>query len=172
MEIHIGKRVADITLQSKEGNRLTLLIDGEPREVDVVIAQNGRCSILMDGKSYNTAYTKSADGKNYEVNTYFSSHDVEIVDSQAKYLQMRRGGDPSRQDYIAAPMPGKVVKIPVSEGDTLAEGDIAIVLEAMKMQSNYKVSSPCLVKAINVSEGDTVSAGDRLIELAPIENNE
>lgn len=171
MEIHIGKRVADVTLQSKEGNRLSLLIDGEPREVDVVIAQNGRCSILMAGKSYNTAYTKSADGKNYEVNTYFSSHDVKIVDSQAKYLRMRRGGGTTQQDHIAAPMPGKVVKIPIKANDILAEGDIAIVLEAMKMQSNYKVSSPCRVKAINVSEGDTVNAGDRLIELATIEND-
>lgn len=46
-------------------------------------------------------------------------------------------------------MPGKVVSIPVQPGDELKAGDIAIVLEAMKMQSNYKVSSDCRVKTFS-----------------------
>ena len=62
-------------------------------------------------------------------------------------------------------MPGKVVSIPVQPGDELKAGDIAIVLEAMKMQSNYKVSSDCRVKNILVTEGEAVQDNQTLIEL-------
>ena len=55
--------------------------------------------------------------------------------------------------------------IPVSVGDRLKAGDIAIVLEAMKMQSNYKVTADCTVKAILVAEGDSVQDNQALIEL-------
>ena len=42
MEIHIGDRVADVTLVSKEGNKVQFMIDGKPYDVDIVMAENGR----------------------------------------------------------------------------------------------------------------------------------
>lgn len=53
MEIHIGDRVAEIELVSKEDNKVVLTIDGKPFEADVVMAENGTCNILMDGRSAN-----------------------------------------------------------------------------------------------------------------------
>ena len=50
MEIHIGDRVAEIELVSKEDNKVVLTIDGKPFEADVVMAENGTCNILMDGR--------------------------------------------------------------------------------------------------------------------------
>ena len=44
MEIHIGNRVADVTLVSKEGNKVQFMIDGKPYDVDIVMAENGSCS--------------------------------------------------------------------------------------------------------------------------------
>ena len=157
MEIHIGDRVADVTLVSKEGNKVQLTIDGKPVEVDIVMAENGNCSILHNGNSFNAGLVRGED----------------IVDTQAKYLHMRRGADEKQGDKIVAPMPGKVVSIPVKVGDLLAAGDIAIVLEAMKMQSNYKVSADCVVRNILVAEGEAVNANQTLIELEVIkEENE
>ena len=52
-EIHIGNRVADVELLGKDGNKVRLDIDGQPYEVDIVMAENGACSILHDGHSYN-----------------------------------------------------------------------------------------------------------------------
>ena len=43
MEIHIGDRVADVTLVSKEGNKVQFMIDGKPYDVDIVMAENGSC---------------------------------------------------------------------------------------------------------------------------------
>ena len=165
MEIHIGDRVADVTLVSKEGNKVQLTIDGKPYEVDIVMAENGSCSILHDGNSFNAGLVRGEGGKSYDVSMFYRSYHVDIVDTQAKYLHMKKGADEKQGDKIIAPMPGKVVSIPVKAGDRLAAGDIAVVLEAMKMQSNYKVTSDCTVRDILVNEGDSVNANQVLIVL-------
>ena len=90
MEIHIGNRIADIELVNKEGNNVSLTIDGKPFDVNIVIVENGACSILNEGKSYNAELLRNDNGKKYKVNTHYSSFDVEVVDTQAKYLRMRQ----------------------------------------------------------------------------------
>lgn len=165
MEIHVGKRVAEIELINKDGNKVELMLDGKVYEVDVVLAQNGACSILHNGHSYNAELVKNENSKNYKVNTHFSTYGVEIVDSQEKYLRMRRKDDEDQLDAIIAPMPGKVVKIPVAVGDSVTAGDTVVVLEAMKMQSNYKVNADCTIQEILVQEGDSVAGGQLLIKL-------
>ena len=165
MEIHIGDRIADVSLVSKDGNKVQLTIDGVPYEVDVVMAENGSCSILHNGKSYNTELIRRDGGKNYTVNSNYQSYNIDIIDSQAKYLRTRKGAEEKQQDKIVSPMPGKVVKIPVKVGDRLQAGDIVVVIEAMKMQSNYKVSSECIIKEICVNEGDSVNSNQVIMTL-------
>ncbi|MEG1587569.1 MAG: biotin/lipoyl-containing protein [Bacteroidales bacterium] len=165
MEIHIGKRIAEIELLSKEGNKVLLTIDGKEFEVDVVMTENGVCSILHNGRSYNAELIRSEMSKKYKVNTHFSSFDVEVIDTQAKYLRMRKKEEESQDDKISSPMPGKVVKILVAEGDQVKAGDTVLVIEAMKMQSNYKVNSDCTIKEILITEGDAVTSDQVLIKL-------
>ena len=164
--------MAEVELVSKEDNKVVLTIDGKTFEADVVMAENGTCNILMDGRSSNAQLIRRENGKNYKVNTHYSSFNVEIVDSQAKYLRMRKGGDEKQQDKIVSPMPGKVVKIPVKAGDRLQAGDIVVVIEAMKMQSNYKVNSECVVKEILVNEGDSVNSNQVIMTLDVIKEDE
>lgn len=172
MEIHIGDRVADVTLVSKEGNKVQLTIDGVPYNVDIVMAENGSCSILHEGKSYNAELIRKEGGKSYTVNAHYQSYNIDIIDSQAKYLRMRKGTDEKQQDKIVSPMPGKVVKIPVKAGDRLQAGDIVVVIEAMKMQSNYKVNSECVVKEIFVNEGDSVNSNQVIMTLDVIKEED
>ena len=137
MEIHIGDRVAEIELVSKEDNKVVLTIDGKPFEADVVMAENGTCNILMDGRSANAQLIRRENGKSYKVNTHYSSFNVEIVDSQAKYLRMRKKGEEEQNDCIISPMPGKVVKIPVAVGQEMKSGDTAIVFKTTNR--NYTI---------------------------------
>ena len=144
---------------------MRLDIDGQPYEVDIVMAENGACSILHDGHSYNAELIRSGGGKNYQVNTLFSSYSVDIIDSQAKYLRMRKNSEEKQGDKVVSPMPGKVMKIPVNEGDLLSAGDIVVVLEAMKMENNIDSDRAGVVKSIKVNRGDSVLEGDVLITL-------
>ncbi|MDR1183134.1 MAG: acetyl-CoA carboxylase biotin carboxyl carrier protein subunit [Bacteroidales bacterium] len=165
MEIHIGNRVAEIELLNKEENQVRLSIDGEEYEVDITMLQEGVYSILQNGKSYNAELTYSEDRKNYKVNAAFSSHNIQIIDTKAKYLRLKRGADERQDDKIISPMPGKVVHIPIQAGSQLQAGDTIIVIEAMKMQNSYKVTSDCTVKEILVTEGEAVNSNQLLIRL-------
>ncbi len=64
---------------------------------------------------------------------------------------------------ITASMQGMILKIKVRKGDSIAKGDVVMVLEAMKMENNIHASHGGLVKNICVKEGSTVGAGDVLM---------
>jgi acetyl-CoA carboxylase biotin carboxyl carrier protein len=66
---------------------------------------------------------------------------------------------------IESPMAGKVFKINVNVGDTIAEDDEVIILEAMKMENPIFAPEDGVVKEIVVKEGQTVSEGEVLIVL-------
>ena len=129
------------------------MIDGKPYDVDIVMAENGSCSILHDGNSFNAELIRGEGGKSYDVNMFYRSYHVDIVDTQTKYLRMKKGGEERQDDKIVAPMPGKVVKIPVRKGDRLSSGDIVVVLEAMKMEN--EIMAPCdgAVTSVSVTKG-------------------
>ena len=66
---------------------------------------------------------------------------------------------------VSSPMAGKVLKVPVSVGDKVKTGDVLIVLEAMKMETNVNAGSDGEVKEILVKEGDSVDAGAGLVKV-------
>ncbi|MCF8027063.1 MAG: pyruvate carboxylase subunit B [Desulfobacteraceae bacterium] len=67
---------------------------------------------------------------------------------------------------IKAPMPGTVVRYEKKEGDTVAEGDTVVILEAMKMENSLTTPVAGTVKAIGFSEGDSVAKNDVLCVIA------
>ncbi len=71
----------------------------------------------------------------------------------------------SSGDSIDAPLAGNIFKVNVRPGDQVAEGDVVIILKAMKMETEVRASSAGTVSKVNVSEGDSVTVGDSLIEL-------
>ena len=68
---------------------------------------------------------------------------------------------------LHAPMPGRVVRVEVEEGDTVAEGDALVVLEAMKMEHTLRAPHDGVVKEISNKVGDQVETNDVLIVVEP-----
>jgi len=66
---------------------------------------------------------------------------------------------------VVAPMPGKIVKIAVREGDDVEEHALLVVLEAMKMEHRLEASVAATVKTVLVKEGEIVPSGAPLLEL-------
>jgi biotin carboxyl carrier protein len=66
---------------------------------------------------------------------------------------------------ISAPMPGTILKIVASIGDTVKRGSVLVVLEAMKMENEIVAPSDGVVASINVNMGASVNAGDLLASL-------
>lgn len=170
MEMTIGKRTAQIQLLSKEKDLVRISVDDRIYEVNVVVTDNGICSLIHDGRSFSMELSSSDNGRSYTVRQGFNSYEVEIVDAQEKYMRSRRKEDVRQEDTIVAPMPGKIVKILVNPGDQVKEGDTLVVFEAMKMQSNLNVVGDCTIGTILVSEGDSVASGQPLIRLETTTN--
>ena len=98
---------------------------------------------MHNGVSYNAELIRGESGKNYTVNTHFLSYGVDIVDTQVKYLRMRRNSEERQDNKIISPMPGKVVKVAVQKGDRLVlRRDIVAVIEPTKMVSTGRQVRP------------------------------
>jgi len=69
------------------------------------------------------------------------------------------------ENIIRSPMPGSVVKVNVKENDDVKEGDILVIVEAMKMENELRASGDMKVKKIYVKEGDQVEGFAPLMEL-------
>ncbi|GAA4882932.1 acetyl/propionyl/methylcrotonyl-CoA carboxylase subunit alpha [Serinicoccus chungangensis] len=75
------------------------------------------------------------------------------------------GGAAVSGDAVTAPMQGTIVKIAVEDGQSLAEGDVVVVLEAMKMEQPIKAHKAGTVSGLSAAVGDTVTTGAVICEL-------
>jgi len=66
---------------------------------------------------------------------------------------------------VTAPMPGSIVAVKVNVGDTVKNGDLVVVLEAMKMGNEIFATADGKVVGISVNAGDSVNSGDVLISI-------
>ncbi|AET16546.1 TPA: sodium-extruding oxaloacetate decarboxylase subunit alpha [Pasteurella multocida] len=67
---------------------------------------------------------------------------------------------------VSAPMSGNIWKVVAKEGQKVAEGDVLLILEAMKMETEIRASQAGTVQSIHVKAGDTVAVGDTLMTLS------
>ena len=86
------------------------------------------------------------------------------VEEESRYIIRTRGGKAAAAGQVLkSPMPGKVVLIEVAVGQAVAPGDGLVVLEAMKMENEFRATAAGAVKEIRVQVGQAVNAGDVLV---------
>lgn len=142
--------------------------------------------VTVDGQSYTVEVEEIKSQLNQ--NTESVSRDKEIVDNantnvskpeiktadpvtdaqvgnkenSAPVSSPKVGGGTS----IKAPMPGSVINVNVKPGDSVQNGDVLLILEAMKMENELTSSSDGTVTEVLVKKGDTVNSGDPLVIIA------
>jgi len=163
-EISLNGKLESIEILSRDGDVLEVMVGDRKYHLDIIEVENGVYSILLDGTSFNVELIP-VEQKKYSANTMYNSFDVEIVDAETRYMKNRKGHIDEEQSFISTPMPGKVVKILAEEGQPVKAGDTLIIVSAMKMESEYKVSSDRIVKEILVAEGDNIDGNQPLITL-------
>lgn len=72
---------------------------------------------------------------------------------------------PAGATTITSPMPGNIWKVLVKDGEQVKEGQVLIILEAMKMENEIMAPADGVVASIHVSEGASVNGGDILVSL-------
>ncbi len=129
---------------------------------DLREVEPGVYSVLQDGHSFlfrvapvNGAVVVDVKGREYK---------VEARDPRAGGRRGRHTLGEGRQN-ISAPMPGKVVRVLVVEGDQVQSGHGLAVVEAMKMQNEVKAPREGRIVAVRAKAGDTVAAGAVLVTI-------
>ena len=91
---------------------------------------------------------------------------VEVTDRAAtRSVMAHPKADPMNPNHIAAPMPGRIVSIGVTSGQTVEKGDVLLSIEAMKMETLLRADGPAKVASILATVGMEVDAHDLLVEL-------
>ena len=123
---------------------------------------------LQDNRSVNAVLMESdTTNKKFKISIGGETFLVNIKDELDQMLdQMGFGVKAGKQlTSIKAPMPGLVLEIDVTEGQSLNAGDKVLILEAMKMENSIMIPGSATVKKILVKKGQAVDRGQVMIEL-------
>lgn len=128
---------------------------------EVASAKTSRKKTAQDG-----VYTVEVDGTAYVVKVTEGGDLTDIVkkSDSSRAPAVEKTGQGEGHD-VNAPLSGTVHKLMVGEGDTVVSGDVLMVLEAMKMETEIRSSRDGVVALIHVDEGESVSSGDVLVTL-------
>ena len=134
------------------GETRRVIVDGEEFEVDVE-REGDAWRVLVGGKEYSI----QVDG---------GAHSETGRGSAGRSRGRKRSGT------ISSPIPGKVVTMHVAVGDQVEEGEVLLILEAMKMQNEIQAPIQGTVSEVNCESGDSVEANVPLVIIEPPEESQ
>ncbi|MDO9103567.1 MAG: sodium-extruding oxaloacetate decarboxylase subunit alpha [Methylovulum sp.] len=109
------------------------------------------------------SYTVNVDGRNFNVAVGPGGAAMTIQPTVAEAKQTDLAAHNGAVVY--APMAGNILKILVSEGSVVAEGEVVVIMEAMKMETEVRSKFAGIVSAVHVKEGGAVAGGNALVSL-------
>ncbi|WP_185839269.1 sodium-extruding oxaloacetate decarboxylase subunit alpha [Vibrio cholerae] len=113
------------------------------------------------------SYSVKVDGVVYDVEVGPHGQLTSVVPAGQKAAPKLAVATPTQgAEAVAAPLAGTIFKIQVEQGDEVAEGDVLIVLEAMKMETEIRAARSGVIQELHVKEGDSVRVGASLLSLA------
>jgi biotin carboxyl carrier protein len=157
----------DITIDGKKyrldlnraDGRWSCRLDGREFEIDAILTRPDVLSLRIGDRAYEVKSERVSNDLHLWIgSTCFA---VEVRDPRSLRGRTRAGDDHGPRK-ITAPMPGKVVRLLVHEGDEVEPGSGVAVVEAMKMQNEIKSPKKGTIQKILVSKGAAVNAGDVL----------
>lgn len=158
-EITIGERKLSVEVRDhRDGGYAIRIGDGPERRVSAEAI--GRAEWLLRETGAARAIGLAVDGDRFDAQ--IDGHAVRgaVVDARRAALEVRGA---AAQGEIRTQMPGAVVRVPVSAGQAVHEGQVLVVVEAMKMENEFKSPIDGVVASIAVAAGQTVEANTVLI---------
>jgi biotin carboxyl carrier protein len=158
----LGDQSYTLEIEEIEKSLYRVSVDGNEFLVDGKKTGRTNYSLIVDNRSFEIEvdhaedeYRVLVDGRNYHVN---------LVDER----RVRIGGGQSEiqlqgRQKVSVPMPGKVIAVLVSEGDSIEKGQGLVIVEAMKMENEVRSPIAGEVKEIKVKPGDAIEGGAVLL---------
>jgi biotin carboxyl carrier protein len=136
-------------------------LDGKELDASVAEVAPNTFSVLLNGESHQIRVAPRADGT-LTLHTRLAEYDVEVTDPRVWRGRRHGALEVEGRQQVTAPMPGKVVRVLVREGDAVETGQGLLVVEAMKMQNEIRSPKNGKVEKLLAKEGLAVNAGDVL----------
>ena len=154
-----------ISAACKDGNvdkGIEFLLGKGQVSVDKTTAQSAQAATATSADGYTVTlngkkYAVKLDGTKATVNG--KSYDVAV----SAGIEETKSTSSAEGKEVKAALPGNVLRIEVSQGEEVSEGDVLLVIEAMKMETEIKSPFSGTIQSIEVSQGDTVKNGQTLV---------
>ncbi|MEO0190383.1 MAG: biotin/lipoyl-containing protein [candidate division WOR-3 bacterium] len=144
---------------SRVGSSFHILLDGKEVKAEVAAQDKDKLTLIIENKPYRIFL----DGENY-LTINGESYSFEVIDENvAKVLKSAPDIGHKKEVTVTAPMPGLVIEVEVNEGDIVKKGQGLLIIEAMKMQNEFRAPRDGVVKKILVQKGQTVNSKDGLV---------
>ena len=146
---------------SFQGRQVVADIDGAPLQFELESYDpSGRLTVVLDHQSVHAAFERR--GRAVLISAQGETHLMERFNPAAAAEALEGGG------AVKAPMPGKLLSVPVAAGDAVTKGQTLAVLEAMKMEHALAAPRDGVVEAVKAAAGEQVGDGDVLVTLADV----
>tara|TARA_Y100000994_G_scaffold209485_1_gene182910 strand:+ start:208 stop:615 length:408 start_codon:yes stop_codon:yes gene_type:complete len=127
--------------------------------------------VKVDGEDYEVELEKQEGVWNVSIDGKIFSIEIEggsVEESSGS--KRKKKGRGKKSGTISSTIPGKIVSIAVEEGANVVEGDVVMILEAMKMQNEIQAPLSGTVTAVNCKPGDSIEANSPLLIIQPEEH--
>lgn len=160
LKLRIGTEVVSFSLEKKQ-EKYIYHDDRGTMSLDIKEIATGILSILAAGKSFLVAVARDKDRLIVAVEGCRFEFQEASATTAALGEETVAGG----VIKVKAPMPGKVVRVVVGEGEKVRKNQTLAIVEAMKMENELKAAVEGVVKRINVTAGELVDSEKTLLEL-------
>jgi acetyl-CoA/propionyl-CoA carboxylase biotin carboxyl carrier protein len=166
VKLQNGAEIAVQLVQTDRGRWRATTADGNSVDLEVKgRGADGAFVLVVDGVQ-RTFHVDPRDGSLSLIEDDVS-HDVEVVHAADLVLERAAQSETSRSgaEMLTSPITGIVLQMPVKTGASVAEGDIVVVVEAMKMENSLGAPRSGTVVEVFAQPGQTVFVGDPLVQI-------
>lgn len=164
MKFEIEKGENTVNAEILENKKLQL--DDRIFDYEWIPQKDGSITAQIN-QSFYKLYNVQVDGSKVSFQHKGEQYEFKVKDEMA--LLMEKMGfkdvDESSAGQIKAPMPGKIVKFLINEGDPVKEGEPVVILEAMKMENELKTTVSGTVVKFTVEAGSSVEKNEVILEI-------
>jgi biotin carboxyl carrier protein len=154
----LGEKTYTVEIEEVGKSLYRVAVDGSEFLVDGKKTGFTNYSLIVDNRSFEVEvdvtedeYRVLVDGRNYH---------IDLVDERrVRVGGFQAGIQLQGRQNVSVPMPGKIIAVLVSEGDTVEKGQGLVIVEAMKMENEVRCPINGEVKEVKVKTGDAVEAG-------------
>lgn len=165
IKIQYAEQEHEVYINNVKNNKYQIEINGISYNTSLKENNNGKLAFYIDDSYYMTYISED------EKANAFLSYNGHIFNLLRKDILCKDTSVFRMEDFVAdsnsisSPMPGKVIKVNVSEGAIVKKGEVILIIEAMKMENRIVAPKDCTIQKINVKPGEMVESSSVVILL-------